>query len=196
VKEINHFEQNRPVHLALRDVFFEEAVKQIGCWKTSMGAQPLGIADYEEALFLLRVARQHGRFSVRSDDHSERDEQFARFINLLVGNVKAIISLLKLKSMVESSDGSFTSFLCANHASVALQAEEYQRRANDIMYSIFNTLQLAEEPFQQLKVENAHAASEPELVRYNKARDHYIQQIRKGVHRYRIAPHTRMVGGL
>jgi hypothetical protein len=189
VKGIDHFEQNRPVHLARRDVYFERAALLISAQPQVLGFQPT-IKEYEEIIFLLRVARRHARFSIREAGKNEKDEQFSRFLNLLAGNVKAVLSMLNLKGMVEGPGGSFFSFLGANQASVALQAEEYQRRANDIFRSILSTLQLAEEPFEQLKEENASSASEEELKRYAKAREHFARQIQEGKHHFSLFRRT------
>jgi len=194
VEAINHFEQNRPVHLARRDVYFERATELIFNQQHAYTPE-IKVEEYEEILFLLRVARQHARFSIRESGKNEKDEEFGRFINLLAGNVKAILSMLDLKGMVESSDGSFSSFLCANHASVALQAEEYQRRANDIVRSIHNTLRLAEEPFRTLKEEHAGNAGKDELERYEKARKHFMALVKEGRHRFTIAPNPWKVSG-
>lgn len=143
--------------------------------------------EYEEILFLLRVARQQAHFSNREMENNEADEQFGSFITLLAGNVKAVLSMINLKETVESSEGSFFSFLGANQASVALLAEEYQRRANDIVRSLHNTLKLAEEPFEQLKCNNLESSRPEEKQRYNKAREHFTQLIKEGRHRYKIA---------
>lgn len=191
MKAIDHFEQNRPVHLARRDVYFERAAELISAEQQPFGPQ-VDIGRFEEILFLLRVARQHARFSVRDTGSNEIDEQFGRFINLLAGNVKAALSMLNLKRMVES-DTSFIAFLGANQASVALQAEEYQRRASDIVRSINNTLKLAGEPFEQLKVENSAAATDEEHERYDKARRHFAQLVKDGQHGYTIAPGARKI---
>jgi len=69
--------------------------------------------EYEEILFFLRIARQQARFSIRETGKNGSDEQFGRFINLLAGNVKAVLSIMTLKETVESSEGSFISFLGA-----------------------------------------------------------------------------------
>ena len=192
MKPINHFEKNRPVHLARRDVYFECAAELISAQQQRRRPE-IRVENYEEILFLLRIARQHGRFSVRNNGKNEKDEQFCRFINLLAGNVKAVLSILNLKHSIEAEDGFFFSFLGGNYASVALQAEEYLRRARDIDCTIHNTLTLAKEPFQQLKEANAAALSEDELVRYNKARKHFLELAKDGRNRYSIAPNPRRV---
>jgi tetratricopeptide (TPR) repeat protein len=174
VKAINHFEQNRPMHLALRDVFYERATELLSTSK-DLGFQELNTTDYEEILFQLRVSRNHGGFAVREGRKNEKDGQFHAFINMLAGNVKAILSMLNLKVSVEAEDGFFHSFLEVNHASVALQAEEYERRARDIIRSLHNTLDLASEAYEGLKEANRSAFNEFEQERYDKATAHYEQ---------------------
>jgi hypothetical protein len=192
VKAINHFEQNRPVHLARRDVYFERAGELLT--DQQRGASPeIHIEDYEEILFLLRIARQHAGFSIRDDGKNEDDELFFHFINLLVGNVKAVLSMMNLKQSVECSEGFFFSFLGGNYASVALQAEEYLRRAKDIDSTIHNTLTLAEKPFLQLKEANAAAANKEDLARYNKAREHFSGLVREEGYSYKDAPGSRKI---
>lgn len=180
------------MHLARRDVYFERAAKLLHS-QQSFGHE-LKMDDYEEILFLLRVARQHAKFSIRESGKNETDEQFGRFINILAGNVKAVLSMLNLREMTESSSGSFFSFLGANQASLALQAEEYQRRANDIIRSLHNTLRLAEDPFELLKIENADASTAEERERYMKAREHFTLLIEEGRHRYKISKPFRSLG--
>ena len=174
---INHFEQNRPVHLARRDVYFEKAAKLISKRLQRDLVLELNTDDYEEILFMLRTARQHAKFAIRNTEKNEHDRQFTLFINLLAGNVKAVLSMINLKGMVESSQGSSYSFLGANQASAGLQAEEYQRRATDIVHSIHNTINLAEEPFEKLKAENRVTSTEEENERYEKARNHFTELI-------------------
>lgn len=128
---------------------------------------------------MLRTARQHARFSIRNAGKNENDEQFSHFINLLAGNVKAVLSMINLKGMIESAQGSSFSFLGVNQASAGLQAEEYQRRASDIVRSMQNTLKLAEEPFENLKAENRQALAEEENARYKKARDHFTKLLKE-----------------
>ncbi|MDZ8117985.1 hypothetical protein [Pontiella agarivorans] len=193
MKSIDHFQQNRPVHLARRDVYFEHAVKLLRAQEST--GQDIRMEEYEEILFLLRVARQHAKYSSRQNSAGHAtDEQFERFLNILAGNVKAVLSMLNLRTMTESSSGSFFSFLGANQASLALQAEEYQRRANDIIRSLHNTLLMAEDPFELLKVENAGVCTPEERERYAKAREHFTRLIEEGRHRYKIAKNFRRLG--
>ena len=173
------------MHLARRDVFFESASELIHQEQNNC-TPDVNRAAYEEILYLLQVSRLHARFAIRRAEKIKADEQFGSFIGLLVGNVRAVLSMISLKQTVESSEGSFFSFLGANQASVALQAEEYQRRANDIIRSLHNTLKLAAEPFERLKVDNAEACTAEECERYGKAREHFMQLIQSGNHKSRI----------
>ncbi len=175
---INHFELNRPVHLARRDIYFEKAADLISAQQQVHGGELL-TEDYEEILFMLRTAREHARFSIRHVGKNENDEQFSHFINLLAGNVKAVLSMINLKGMVENAQGSSFSFLGVNQASAGLQAEEYLRRANDIVRSMQNTLKLAQEPFEKLKAENRASSGDEENARYDKAREHFTELVKQ-----------------
>ncbi len=179
MKTIDHFEQNRPVHLALRDIYYEHAACLLKDPR-HMAMQSLLVGDYEEILFVLRAAREHGRFAVRENNgKNEKDGQFCNFINMLAGNVKAVLSMLNLKHSVEANDGFFFSFLEVNHASVALQAEEYERRARDIIRCMLKTLEIAGVAFEQLKQANCEAFNDFERERYDKAAAHYKERIEK-----------------
>ena len=172
MKTINHFEKNRPVHLALRDVYYERATKLLRD-PDVMASHELDTALFEEIQFLLRTAREHGGFAVREEQKNGKDSDFARFINMLAGNVKSILSMLNLKHSVEKEGGFFSSFLEANHASVALQAEEYERRARDILRCLLSTLALAGPAFENFRKANDEAFTEDERGRYRKAEDHH-----------------------
>ena len=182
---INHFKQNHPVHLARRDAYFEAAVHAL-----RKGAHPsstvLEEGCYTETLFLLRVARLHARFSVRSPDVSEADEQFAHFVDLLTGSVKAILSMLDLRKMI-LEDQSF-SFLGSNQATIGLQAEEYQRRAVELVRALLSTLALAEDSFESLKQKNTSSLDEGGRERYSRAQAHVAELMKREQHRYAIAP--------
>jgi len=190
VKTINHFEQNRPVHLALRDTYYERAVELL---KTPRNQSMLllNATDYEEVLFMLRTAREHGRFAVRDHIKNEKDSQFFKFINMLAGNVKAVLSMLNLKHSVEAKDGFFFSFLEVNRASVSLQAEEYERRARDVICCLLNTLDLASEAYEGLKVVNLEAFTVTERERYDKAAAHYNKLVN---HRPKLPEYKKRTG--
>ena len=172
---INHFKQNRPVYLALRDVYYEQATKFLASHNPRAG-KPLDATEYEKILFMLRTARKNGYFAAREN---EKNRQFCNFINMLAGNVKAVLSMLNLKNSVEAKDGFFFAFLDVNRASVALQAEEYERRARDIVCCLLNTLDLASEAYAELKQNDRDALGTTERIRYDKAAEHHRELIGK-----------------
>ncbi|MEN7973152.1 MAG: hypothetical protein ABFR47_04885 [Verrucomicrobiota bacterium] len=172
----SHFNQNRPVHLALRDVHYERATSLLKD-PCHMAIRELDAANYEEILFLLRTAREHCWSAIRDNGKNENDGQFCKFINMLAGNVKAVLAMLNLKNSVEADDGFFFSFLEANRASVALQAEEHERRARDIIRSLLSMLELADNAFEGLKQANYDAFSGSERERYKMAAAHHRELI-------------------
>lgn len=185
MSSINHFIQNRPVHLARRDAYYQEAVSVLKN-KQNQTTAMLSVSFYDEILFLLKVARLHSRFCIRTLGENENDEQFANFVDLLAGNTKAVLSMLQLRDLV-ARNSSFD-FLGTNKATVGLHAEEYQRRANDTITALMATLNLAERTFINLKEKNADSLDKEEKSRYNKAYDHVKILIKKRKHYYTIAP--------
>ncbi len=181
---MNHFQQNRPVHLALRDVYYEQAIILLSAHDPHRGRE-LAAAEYEQILFMLRTSRKHGYFAARKEG---KDRLFCDFINMLAGNVKAILSMLNLKHSVEAQDGFFFAFLDVNRASVALQAEEYERRARDIVFCLLNTLDLASEAYVELRRSDRNALEPAERERYDKAAEHHrrlLEQKRPELPQYR-----------
>ena len=189
MSSINHFKQNRAVHLARRDGYFEAAVAAV---RQAPSGGEEEESFYGEVLFLLRVARLHARFCVRSREASGADEEFARFVALLAGSVKAVLSMLELRNSVVK-DRSFN-FLGSNQATLGLQAEEYQRRAAELVRALRSTLELAEESFAVLKVENEASLETSERERYDRARAHVAELMERGQHRYPIAPSLGKLG--
>ena len=188
---IYHFIQNRPVHLALRDVYYERAVelllsKQDGCVKA------VCMSAYEEILFMLRTARKHAQFAIRGGGENELDHLFCEFMKVLSGNVKAVLSMLSLKETVEHAEGFFLSSGEANRASVALQAEEYVRRARDVLHSVRNTLDLAHGAYEELKASNEGQFNDDERERYERACRHHRERIKQ---RPEWSTYTKPTGG-
>jgi len=186
-----HFKQNHPVHLALRDTYYQKAIELLQQFQKDSVMSPK-IADYEKVLFLLRTARDHGNLSTYNQSASNKNGQFNQFINLLAGNVKSVLSMLNLKKSVEDSDGFFLSFLGINQASVALQAEEYERRTRDIISCMLSTLELSKSPYEKLVKDNLDHFSTLEHKRYKKAEVHYQSILKKDlsppVYKKKITP--------
>ena len=185
MEKINHFEKNRPVHLAVRDVHFEHAIELLAASRDERDHLLMDVGRYERILHMLRVAREHARFAAR---HKRRDEQFYDFIMMMSGNVKAVLSMLNLKYAVERMDG----FLeLDDHHTVALQSEEYEHRACGIVQCLLDTLDLAGRAYRDLKALNWDHFDESERSRYEKASAHYALLLEK---QSEIPAYKRKVG--
>ena len=97
MSSINHFIQNRRVHLARRDVYYEKAVRELDA--LSKNNKKLLDAKIYDEIVLFKVSRLHSRFSVRTPGENENDEQFQRYIDLMAGNLKAVLATLELKGL-------------------------------------------------------------------------------------------------
>ena len=185
MEQINHFEKNRPVHLAVRDVHFEHAIKLLADSRNADDHTPMNMKEYEKILYMLRTAREHARVAAQ---HKRRDAQFCDFIMMMSGNVKAVLSMLNLKLAVEQMDGFWE---LDDHHTMALQAEEYERRARDIVHCLLDTLDLAGRAYHNLKTLNWEHFNENERSRYEKASTHYALLLEKELE---IPKYKRKVG--
>ena len=191
MSSINHFIQNRPVHLARRDVYYEKAVRGLDALSKN-NKKLLDAKIYDEIVFLFKVSRLHSRFSVRTPGENENDEQFQRYIDLMAGNLKAVLATLELRDLVVNN--SSFEFLGKNYAAAELYANEYQRRAKDILNSVMATLNLADETFQHLKQLNNQSLNEEEKTRYEKTYKHVEKLMKNKKHRYALAPTLGRLG--
>ena len=134
----------------------------------------------------------HSGFSVRTPGENEYDEQFQRYIDLMTGNLKAVLSTLELRDLVVKN--SSFEFLGKNYAAAELYANEYQRRAKDILNSVMATLNLADETFGHLKKLNNQSLDDEEKSRYKKTHKHVERLMKNKKHRYALAPSLGRLG--
>ena len=188
MSSINHFIQNRPVHLARRDVYYEKTVRELDA--LSKNNKSIGCKIYGDCFY--SVSRLHSRFSVRTPGENENDEQFQRYIDLMAGNLKAVLATLELRDVVVNN--SSFEFLGKKYAAAELYANEYQRRAKDILNSVMATLNLADETFQHLKQLHNQSLNEEEKARYEKTYKHVEKLMKNKKHRYALAPTLGRLG--
>lgn len=179
-----HFNLNRPIHLARRDVFFERAVELL-----NMPLQDLDTASRiqqtETILFLLRIAELHAFFAARSTSASSQEHDFLRFIKLLVDNVQSIHAMMQHQSHLEEDKSFLCQFLAATPEQCALPAMHYQRRSEDLFEGLWHILQIAHTPYRHLQQTTFDHMTEEERGRYRKAYDSFREEI---LSRYAVAP--------
>lgn len=184
-----HFSLNRAVHLARRDLYYEQAVDLLYQPDVEREFEEL-VQWYSDILFLLKNAQWHAKAAVRVNGKDEKDQAFLEFIRLLIGNVKAFLGVIRQREFLYRDN----SFIGVSPV-IKRQLEDSRHCARNIQEGIRNLLALAGSPFRELKKSNLESMSEVDRARYTKSR----QQITaKGETGHRVSfgrtHHTTMVG--
>ena len=167
------FYLNRPVHLARRDVFYEQAeqlIEQLPARKKLADQQEIA----ETALHLFYTARQHARAAARSDKTSTEDQLFLDFLNTTVDNTQSIARMLRRQQSVESDDCPLGQFLGSEDVGSKMSTH-YRRCAAHILKGLLQVLRQAAQPYQELQQANLTKMSPTDQARYEKTRTHLTQ---------------------
>ena len=167
------FHLNRPVHLARRDVFYEQAeqlIKQLPARKELKDQQAVA----EKALDLFNKARQHALSANQSEKTSAEDQLFLKFLDAAVDNTQSITRMLRRQQAVDSEDCPLGRFLGATDVSSKMSAH-YRRCAAHILKGLLLLLQQAGRPYQELQQAGLAKMSPTDKARYEKARAHLPQ---------------------
>lgn len=168
------FHLNRPVHLARRDLFYEQAVdliKQLPSQKTL--EQQRDIAG--QALDLFYEARSHAQAANRSGKTSTEDQLFSSFLDTAVDNTQSISRMLRRQHSVEKEQSSLNRFL-GSADSGAKMSTHYRRCAAHILKGLLQVLQQAEQPVQDLQQSMLFKMNGTDKTRYEKTREHLTQK--------------------
>lgn len=171
-----HFDINRPIHLARRDVFFERAVELL-----YVPLQNLSTADRIKSsdiiLSMLKTAETHAFFAIQSSGTVTQESDFLRFLRLISDNVKSAHAMMQHQLHLEAEESFLCQFLNATPEQCVLPAMHYQRRAEDILQGLWNVLQLAHGAYRTLQTSNLQKLTEDERTRYRKAYDSFRQDV-------------------
>ncbi len=171
-----HFDINRPVHLARRDVFFERAVELLYTPVQNMSTAER-ISHIEVILSLLKTAETHAFFAVQSSSTVAQESDFLRFLKLISDNVQSAHAMLQHQLHLEAEESFLCQFLNATPEQCVLPAQHYQRRAEDILQGLWNVLQLAHSAYRSLQQSNLQKLRDDEKARYKKAYDSFRQDV-------------------
>lgn len=166
------FHLNRPVHLARRDVFYEQARQMIG--HLSIHKDPAD--QYEtakQALALFQNALHHAKAANQSQEAEDGDLLFYDFLDAAVDNTQSITRMLRRQRAVESETSPVIRFLNSEDSGSKMAAH-YRRCAAHILKGLLHILAQAEKPYQKLQQSTAEKAPPEERTRYEKARQYLL----------------------
>lgn len=185
-----HFDINRPIHLARRDVFFERAVELLYTPLQNLTTAER-IIHAEVIISLLKTAESHAFFAIQSSGTVAQETDFLRFLKLISDNVQSAHAMLQHQLHLEAEESFLCQFLSATPEQCVLPAMHYQRRAEDILQGLWNILQLAHTAYRNLQQTNLDSLTEEEKGRYRKAYDSFRQDVTS---RYHVPNANRIAG--
>ncbi len=171
-----HFDINRPIHLARRDVFFERSMELL-----YMPIQSLSTTDRikqaEIIISMLKTAELHAFFAIQASNSAASEKDFLRFVKLISDNVQSAHSMLQHQLHLEAEESFLCQFLNATPEQCLLPALHYQRRADDIFQGLWHILQLAHTAYRSLQQNNRDQLNSDELERYKRAYASFRQDV-------------------
>lgn len=172
----NHFDINRPVHLARRDVFFERAAELL---YTPFQRLPTAqrIQHIETVLSLLKTSEQHAFFAIQASRALPREHDMLRFLRLIHDSVQSAHAMMQHQLHLEGEESFLCQFLSATPEQCVLPAMHYQRRAEDILQGLWNVLQLAHTAYRQLQQANQDQFLPEERNRYRLAYESFREDV-------------------
>lgn len=173
---VDPFHLNQPVHLARRDVFYEQAhrlVEQIPTHKDPAEQHETA----EKALAFLKNARHHAKEADQSQATGNDNQLFSEFLDAAVDNTQSITRMLRRQRAVESENSTVIRFLNSEDTASKMSTH-YRRCAAHILKGLLHLLSQAEKPYQQLKKSTFENMTPENRVRYEKTRKHLMNQER------------------
>ncbi len=169
------FHLNRPVHLARRDVFYEQAeqlIAQLPSQKSIAGQKEIA----EKALHLFREAHRHAAAANQSLKTSDRNQLFLDFLDTAVDNTQSITRMLRRQQAAESDPCPLNLFLGSSDTG-AKMSTHYRRCAAHILKGLLQILQQAAQPYQELQQTSLTKMTATDKARYDKARACFATEI-------------------
>lgn len=170
----DHFHLNRPVHLARRDVFYEEACRLLQQLSSREKPEEQKLL-VDKALFMLLEARHHAEAANRSCRTSVQSQLFLEFLTTAIDNTQSIARMLRRRLSVEEKNASLLRFLGSSVAGTNMGVH-YRRCAAHILKGLLLILNEAENPYQDLREASLSKMDITDKTRYKKARLHFKEQ--------------------
>ena len=165
---LSHFNLNRSVHLARRDVYFEMAVELLYMPIQEMNTHRR-LEHVEKVISLLKIAESHAFFATLAPSTTSQEKDFLYFLKMISHNVQSAYSMMQHQSHLEADESFLCQFLSAKQEECELPAMHYRRRADDILQGLWHLLRLAHKPYRELQQARIHSLNEEEKSRYEKA---------------------------
>ncbi|MEM7391881.1 MAG: hypothetical protein AAF492_05985 [Verrucomicrobiota bacterium] len=172
----SHFDANKPIHLARRDVHFERAVEILSMPVKNLETSAR-ILHIERIVHALVTAERHASFVSKTPSATARSRDFQNFLKLILDSAQSIGAMMRHQTHFEEAESFLCQFLNTTPEQSTLPALHYRRRADDLQEGTFHLLRLALSPFRELQSEDRQHMNDEERGRYDIAYDMSKQEM-------------------
>lgn len=159
---------NRPVHLARRDAFFERAMDLL-CQPVEALCTNARMDHIRHVRDALRKAHDHAAFAAKGTTPVQQELDFVRFLELKARNTESALAMLQHQIEFEREEGFLSKFLAASREETMLPAQQYRRRAEDILQGMWHLVRRAQSNYTALSRMNRAALPPDQQERYQRA---------------------------
>lgn len=174
---VNVVGRNRPAHLARRDACVERAAELLSTPLEAMDTAAR-IGHTGNVIALLESAARHARLASRASAPGPQEQEFQRFLDLILNNVRSAHAFLKNQAHLESEEQSFLeSFLGIPPDEMRLAAANNRRHSEDMTAGLWQFMRMMYIPFRTLKQANIADLDESARERYERAYRIYGEEL-------------------
>lgn len=147
MKSYHFAHQNRPFHLAQRNLCFEYAQNLLRRDPDKDTLEEL-LDRLTDTLYLLESAERHAYFMTQVVDATEKDEDLLYLIRLTRRSAKSIYAVLHHQQCLRDEEGFLRRFMNVDTDKFAFSAHHYHRRFLDLRKGLLFLLRHAEKPYK------------------------------------------------
>jgi hypothetical protein len=167
---------NRPVHLAGRDAFYEQAVKLLEGDLMNYSA-----ADRWEKCraisSFIQLAKEHADFAMRGMECGREEKLFLQFLVLLLDSAQALQVMTKHEHLLASDRELLRELLGQDTELIERSAAEHRQLASNLTKETVLLIQMATKAFERLKEKNLGEFDKDDArPRYKRAHESFLKQ--------------------
>lgn len=168
MKSYHFAQQNRPFHLAQRNLCFEYAQILLRHPPDAVGLADL-IAGAQDILRLLDAAERHAYFMTQVDAATVKDQDLLFLIRLTRRSVTSIYAVLHHQECLRDEEGFLRRFMNVDTNKFEFSAVHYHRRFLDLRKGLLFLLSHAEKPYKDHLTKTTAQMPRLERERYKHA---------------------------
>ncbi len=165
---------NRPVHLARRDVFLEQAADLFrASGKDRSFSSRLRRLD--TTLYCLQAAVDHGALACQAESVHPHENSFLLFLRMVLYDLYAVRVIVETEGQLKDPDSPLRQLL--HRPDKAKETVAFARTGEQVLQDIAHLFAMADEPFRDIRAAGLQALPPADQDRYRKASDGLRQHL-------------------